>query len=541
MVKRFPFTNKTAPITIQALAAELQRLMAPGILGYYNCCEVTEVIVTGVAKQPINVFSIIAFEESSQQPIKPHFLNPKHIELSHLKGWKFGIYRYAATPERLLETLNCFGRGNGWDLGGQPIGVGKLVPTRRQFIPPDASQNCALNRVLKNNFWNGSHVFELFDNGKELLLSLIERPDLILLLSEAIQAFIPLRLASLSDRLGNIIIQLPVRVVMTRFGFIDDQGMKAALSWDTRTQRRSCRLISSMEFDNAILGFGVSEAQGDVAEAVTNDSSRMNRSVLWDEEEHLLLAASGAVAAFGRIHLQPHIINPEPRIVAIPSKDSPPEVHRVQIASLSHESIVGDADPFEYRQWTDRRIYDEERKRLESDRVFVQYGLNADKKKSRHQALDDLRFLINKHGKQGAWLWDPYLTYEDIMLTMFFCEYHGVRLRALACKKPKKISFEDWRKEQQQGFLSTGNNHYGLNLEFRLRCGNAGWAFHDRFLIFPKTPQGPLAWSLGTSVNNFGAEHHILQKVDNGQMIVDAFQSLWDALTGDDYLVWRTP
>jgi hypothetical protein len=31
------------------------------------------------------------------------------------------------------------------------------------------------------------------------------------------------------------------------------------------------------------------------------------------------------------------------------------------------------------------------------------------------------------------------------------------------------------------------SNFRGLHLEFRIRTGSAGWAFHDRFLIFPGT------------------------------------------------------
>jgi len=50
-----------------------------------------------------------------------------------------------------------------------------------------------------------------------------------------------------------------------------------------------------------------------------------------------------------------------------------------------------------------------------------------------------------------------------------------------------------------------------------------------------------MAWSLGTSVNSVGTAHHILQKVDNAQLVVDAFTDLWELLGGQDYLVWKRP
>ncbi|WP_232298349.1 hypothetical protein, partial [Erwinia typographi] len=59
--------------------------------------------------------------------------------------------------------------------------------------------------------------------------------------------------------------------------------------------------------------------------------------------------------------------------------------------------------------------------------------------------------------------------------------------------------------------------------------------------IFPSTDyhSNTLAWSLGTSVNSFGTSHHILQKVQDAQLIANAFLELWDTLSNSDCLVWR--
>ena len=102
------------------------------------------------------------------------------------------------------------------------------------------------------------------------------------------------------------------------------------------------------------------------------------------------------------------------------------------------------------------------------------------------------------------------------------------------------------KKEQfivaQRGLLNQSvNNTEGLLLEFRAKVGDAGFAFHDRFLIFPHAEPEPLAWSLGISVNGLGKEHHILQKVPNGRLIADAFQELWDDLNQPEHVVWKAP
>ena len=85
------------------------------------------------------------------------------------------------------------------------------------------------------------------------------------------------------------------------------------------------------------------------------------------------------------------------------------------------------------------------------------------------------------------------------------------------------------------------NNHF-LNLEFRIQHTNFGWAFHDRFLIFPSGEmKRPQVYSLGTSINSYGDNHHILQEVSHPQPVVDAFNELWDELNNPNCKVWKFP
>lgn len=86
-------------------------------------------------------------------------------------------------------------------------------------------------KILKNNFWNGSYVYELFDIDKKLISTLIEKPAYIQELSEAIQKYIPIKLASLVDRLGNILIQLPAQVLMWEIKHVD-QEIHILIAWD---------------------------------------------------------------------------------------------------------------------------------------------------------------------------------------------------------------------------------------------------------------------------------------------------------------------
>ena len=52
---------------------------------------------------------------------------------------------------------------------GPPLHTGDLISAPPQFVPPDFGTPVPWNRVLKNNFWNGSYVFEWADAEKTAL------------------------------------------------------------------------------------------------------------------------------------------------------------------------------------------------------------------------------------------------------------------------------------------------------------------------------------------------------------------------------------
>jgi len=206
---------------------------------------------------------------------------------------------------------------------------------------------------------------------------------------------------------------------------------------------------------------------------------------------------------------------------------------------------------------------------LRQQREFVQYGglSNA----GRDTALADIRWLLATHGELGAWLWDPFLDGNDVLHTLFYCPHVGADLRALTSAKEAESSIESpaevsagarhfastaqspsgqpetggekdafaWKETQAAAIEAGKGNCAGLTLEFRMRKGGAGWRFHDRFLIFPRETGGAIAWSLGTSINSLGNQHHILHKVSDGELIGQAFLALWEALANPEYLVWK--
>jgi hypothetical protein len=557
----------------QRARQEMARLTMPDVLGFYTHVEATTVFAFPPGQTvPLNVFSILVAEERHfDVAAEPQYLNRERIHLESLKDWYFGVRRYLIPISELGPVFDRLCDSKEWRLSGEHLQVGDLVPIPPQFVPPDSTGTVPLNRVLKNNFWNGSHVLEWADPKKAPLSHFFDGTPKLQKLSEAIRPFVPIGLDGLSDRLGNIVVQLPVTVLIAKFGQIrTSSDFTVTIGWHPRAIERQLRATCEKQHDHVISEFmSASIGQPDTLLPM-HGGQGLHRAMVWDDQNRVLLAASGDLAFISSISLQMHVMGHDGPQRVFTMRDGNGVEREITVplaAAPTTESVIGEPSRNPAGDWTDRRIYREELARLAREKRFVQYKPLPGQQAAEHQkALNDLRLLLNEHGKEGAWLWDPYLTADDILNTLFHCRFPNSDLRALTAGysapedhspprwpnsciqrlrggmppwlKSKRVTFSD---NQRVIFDDTKSNFLALRLEFRVKTGQAGWAFHDRFLIFPATGRGALAWSLGTSVNSLGKQHHILQRVDDGQLIMQAFRELWDELDQPENLVWKKP
>ena len=558
----------------QRAGEELARLIAPGVLGFFTHFEVTEVFAIPARGAPaMNVFSIFVAEERLiEGSVEPDILNKKRIELGSLDGWSFGVKRYVKPVAELAPLFHELGTAKEWRPAGQPLQIGKLTPASTQFIPPDSAANVPLNHVLKNNFWNGAHVLEWADPDKTTLQPLFDDPPLLQELSQAVRAFAPLGLASLSDRLGNIVVQLPVTVLIAKFGQRSASGdMLVTIGWHPKAEPRPLRASCELKYDGAISAYMSASAVAPQTPLPMSDARGLHRGAVWDDGHRILLGATGDMGFISAVGMTLRVMDPEPRVFNVRDENGVEQQIRVGLTNRPIKNLVGKPAPSPGGEWTNRRIYREETDRLLAELRFVQYKPMRGEQRAQHEkALRDIRHLINKHGEEGVWLWDPYLSADDILNTLFHCSFSGSDLRALTAGRappgesppppappsladrlcscvrklfgtyeppPPRISFAERQRARIEGAKS---NLRGLRLEYRINKGPAGWEFHDRFLIFPVTDRGAFAWSLGTSIGGLGKQHHILQQVGDGQRISDAFLDLWNALDQPENLVWKS-
>ena len=552
----------------QTLKADLAKLTAPGILGFATHFEVTEIFACKDKDSgpPLNVLTIMVAEERPPGPNEKPVCLGQRIRLSSLKGWFFGIQRSLKQLQEIEQTLDHYHATGEWKPSGERLLVGELIAGSAQFVPPDSTTIIPFNCVLKNNFWNGSHVIECVDTGKTSLQPFLDDPRRLQELSTFIQKVVPIRLASLSDRLGNVVVQVPVTVLSCRFQRNQVNGdCMVDLQWHPKATARVLRGSCEMQFDEQISGYASAEIQALQATIPVGAGEGMRREILWDDQYQVVLAGTGGTSYIKAIAINMRSIDPEPRTFVFKDDQGLEVPVRIQVTS-SHKSLVGDSRADSGSEWANRRLYQDEVARLAASRNFIQYKPEASRQAAEHEkALQDIRYLLNLHGEDGAWLWDPFLSGVDVLKTLFYCGHSQADLRALTAAQKAPASphgstsafLRDrirawWRRirgdqkpqtyaEIQRNAIEAGKpNCRGLRLEYRMKVGPAGWAFHDRFLIFPRKDGGALVWSLGTSVNALGKQHHILQKVGDGQMVAEAFSELWEALNGPEHLIWKT-
>lgn len=538
------------------LREQLRPLLEPGRIGSYDHIELIEITATPRGGQPLNVLSLAVLSEGRpdvEEVERPQFPIPR-IRVEGFRDWTFGVARTLRPLPAIDRTLIDYPQTGTWSLSGCTLQVGALRPQPPMFAPPDGTIIVPLNNVLKNNFWAGSYVFRLLDQEKSHLAPFFADRRRLQHLSDVVSAAFPMAFAGLADLLGDVLIQLPVTVVAPGVnGPRDGDHLQLGMTWRPGTTPRSLSATARTKWDELITGAVISERFDREGDLSINGRRQPVETEVLDAETGMLVSATAPTTVVKQIILNGHMLQQEPRLFSVADHDGVLRRERVSL-SVTTRTVVGEGASQNADFWLARRQDLEERRRLDETRDFVQYRPNAGSSAERARALTDIRLLIARHGEQGVDLWDPYLSGVDLLQTLFWCPHAGVPLRALtdgrnpphvarpgepepgAAEAPQ-ASFAD----RQRALLTRdGGNLEGLRREYRNSRGPGGWAFHDRFLVFPNGSDGPLAWSLGTSVNSLGNAHHILQRVSSPALIAGAFQDLWSAVDQPQHVVWRS-
>ncbi len=520
---------------------EFKLLAERGVINFFERCEITQIYLhRKIDKVNINLLILAILEERPYDGENFKYLTDKPITVDD--EFSLCVHRYFVSISEAESLFKNLSEKKNWLFRSDTtLVLGELQQIPKQFVPPSEKP---LNKVLKNNFDNGSYILEFFDVSKNHVQFLMAQSSIKKFnqIAEEIKAVVPVDLSLVRDRVGNIIFQFPIRILdISSKALSNWTGIEVRFSWNNLLlEPPNCYIEVSSTFDENIMGATlVDYNKTRKQEIVIENLDQISHVKVWLKSPNLLLHSHDGTF-IRELALNMGIVNHEPRIFEVNGKS-----FEVQI--VNRERSVRNKRKIGYTKFVQSRIYTIEKEDLEKNLSFKQYGNG--RVQNQTDAILDLQNLVKRFGGNGAYLWDPFLQPKDIHSTLYFNDVSMVPLKAIGSinKTVKQVynlngmNIGDIIATYQGSFKNPANNNFGLNLEFRIQYEDFGWAFHDRFLMFPSSSDdGPKAFSLGASVNSFGADHHILQEVSHPQRIIDAFEDLWSSLDRPECLVWKS-
>lgn len=496
------------------------------------------------------------------------------------------IFQYELTLAEIKENFEKLIHEYKWisnRKGEYSIKDNDLRRLNKQFIP--SIEDNRLNYILKNNFYSGSYILEFFDEKKKFDF-LTEDEEHFEKISKKINKKLPINLFKVRDRLGNFIFQFPVNILNVKTKVASDswESINFNLDWHPliKDQSPECILEVDSTLDNNHIGTNFEEYDGnDFQEVNAGNVDSLVNIKIWRKNPRLLLYSDSG-----------HYIKSIGLSMSIGTHNKRYFMNdgEMEFISLNSKDFESSVENQEYYQYIENSMGIKEKELLEKTLSFKQYTPEHGKL----EGLSDLRRLIRENGKNGVWLWDPFLSFDEIINTLFYCPFMGVELKALGSVKRdvrriyfneyiqnnfKNLSNEinsvqdvclsenefsnfinglkenidnineyfqrdedaEWIIEQKNCFANLNSNFEGINLQFRVQIGKGA---HDRFLIFPgnsKRYETPKVYSLGTSVNSFGRNYHILQKVSHPQAVIREFNKIWEESNKPENVIWKYP
>ena len=510
---------------------QLQTWVIPGILGFYQSCEVTVCCLLDHDNMAHNLFTLLAFESREIPAVQSNsFLTSKNECFGNRLRLIVTQY-HISIPEAIdfCRTVEDGARQIDTPLG--LLQIKTLTPIPPTFVPKDSTQIISANRVLKNNFCGGSMVIEWYGSKIEINEMLTEKESQHMALR--IRELLPIDLFTISDRIGNILFQLQEQIAFSVLSGTKD-STTCSIIFDKRVTNPQKYYLNVMtDHDCTLTGF---QAMGEVdkKELLLAETGGPYVITLIDTEYNIPIFQQ-TTSIIRSIRTGFSIVGNLDSVRTIVLPDGSTE----QIIINSFEQISVGNPEFLWKEAVQQRQYKKRMDELITSREFIRYGKGRN---DRIKALCDLRTLMNSRPDARICIWDPYLSAGDLLETWYFTENYGLELRAITSNvipQNTKVPLANWI-EKQRVLLKTGSNQYGVNLYWRVQHGMFGFSFHDRFLILLFSDETPRVWSLGTSINSFGKVHHILQLVSNPRYIVDDFEELWEALADPLCLIWNS-
>lgn len=532
-------------------------LLTPGVTGYYQGCEITQVFIFDKRiKKTKNFYTLFCFDElETLYDLKTDFISTERIGLSN--DFLAGIIRKRITISTAKQMFMDIQSGklvidDSCSISPELILVPKVFVANK-----DSNETSFVNYMLKPNYWGDNYIIEFFDKEKKIFDD-EDSEILISKLKKEILKYCPINFEKTYDRIGNIIFQFPITEI--KYGICSDDTLSQIhfkLERHPKTINNNIQINVKACLDDTITGFNMIESKmssidhcfvlGDDNNVHTEVINLKNNTILQNNSYHFIrnFNFNGLI---GSQYSEPRTI-----------------IYRDGITSEKIELFSN-----MNTQYSSRNIYYDEiiRKRRQNNEIiqksndYFVYNEDNDKATNIQNAFNFIHSKLERISDiKEICLWDPYLCAADIIETLYW-EKTGIPFRCITevsnikkkinkskfqkiteilfskKKRKKRDIFSEVKIEQKEYFLSHSNN-LNVKLKFLGQHDGYGFKFHDRFIIFiPYDPTNiPTVYSLGISVNQLGSSHHMIQKVPDPRLILHNFELLWNEFDNTDCLI----
>lgn len=545
---------------------DLDLLTTFGCLGFFSHAKVTQIVlIDGESGKAWNYFTDIYFSSKVEPKKNAEFLTSKLKQVN--KKYKLAITTYTVPVEVFRKLFVGAVETQTWGYTDASIDsvtmLDHVYPTMKKYVPcndPTGGQYQLVVPLEKSlygsNFLGNYYILELFST-KESINHFIAETDIAKIQSIMKECHLIYDLAQLTDRIGNIVCKFDVELIETKPLALGQRGIQYQFSLSERLENNKEFTIHILQEHDHLIYTNenniVTLVPGEVKEYGVAPNQLKNTITITDNQTGLIVFMTiNDYSVYSNYYSQispPNFLSKGSiRFRTFKVNGTEQKVHLKDVSGIGDIYFWREMNEAGKRQqkWMDSFF--------ESQNYFKTYT-----KASHETAIKDIRNILNNQifwDLEEIWLIDPYLTPNDILETVLFCNKPNIKIKCLT-----DFSFilgNQQTREMLVGDEEEGNRFSSakarcqkelndaipvdtdVSLSFRTIANGYGTSFHDRYLILKYNVNKTRVWSLGISVNSLGKKHHIIQIVEAPELIADMFQEIWTETNQDVCKIYET-
>ena len=515
---------------------ELNMLLQHGNLGYYDYCEVVQIVLFSDTNV-INYYTNIDFSPKNKTEIPFAYVTERPVSVT--KNYKLAISRYTISVEQFM-ILYCDAAKNGiWKYDGKEVRIDDAFIADKKFIPESDPTGGQYNIFVPleyglygSNFMGNYYIHELFSK-KTMLHEILQEDTIQRIQSEMKKCKLNYRLDKMQDRMGNVVCKFAVEILTSIPKSLGERGIEFDFSLNRKEAPHRYCLHVFQEHDGVIYKNVVDDDFDCSSVRVNPNQSKTTISVLDTTTGLTLFCGRFDYSVYSNYYSQ---ITPPTIVAQLPNQRTLHFDDHDDVVKLPNVQMMGPVYAFcEMEMSSQRKL------RLDDEWFCKQGYLKAYTLNEHEKAIRDIVSIINSNliwDLQELWIIDPYLCADDLISTALRCAKKGIIVKALNSysiihnnkdtrESMDASSFEVFRKTQHDKLQTVLGKETDIKLEYRAVRNGHGVPFHDRYIMLKYTLNKDRVWSLGASINSIGKCHSIIQIVEAPEALLSLFDKLW--------------